>query len=188
MWTARTKRDLIIEVWEKLDCESVGGAELEAIEVAVREQFGPQAVDSPMRVARTLADEGADLRHSEIMELYLARAEHRPYEAALRNILDAADLSDASRSLRDLENLRRKYTAIGDKDGLRAVREHALSAKANAVETASREQVDSHLRLLHDEIARWITVWLQTPDAFDSWVKLRQRSPEFREIFEVQDA
>ena len=32
-WNARTKRDLIIEVWERLDCESVGRIELEAIVV-----------------------------------------------------------------------------------------------------------------------------------------------------------
>ena len=35
MWQSRTKIDLIIEVWEKLDCESVGAAEIEAIEEAV---------------------------------------------------------------------------------------------------------------------------------------------------------
>src|SRR3982750_2752266 len=78
MWAARTKNDLIIEVWEKLDCESVGAAEVEAIEIVLNEQFGPGAVDSPMEIARAVADEGADLRHSELMELWLARATDRP--------------------------------------------------------------------------------------------------------------
>jgi len=32
MWLSRNKNDLIIEVWEKLDCENVGAAEIEAIE------------------------------------------------------------------------------------------------------------------------------------------------------------
>lgn len=36
MWNSRTKIDLIIEVWEKLDCESVGAREIEAIETVVR--------------------------------------------------------------------------------------------------------------------------------------------------------
>ena len=36
MWQAKNKRDLMIEVWEKLDCESVGSTEVEAIEEVVR--------------------------------------------------------------------------------------------------------------------------------------------------------
>ncbi len=63
MYKSRTKTDLIIEVWEALDCESVGAKEIIAIEEAVREQFGQNAVESPMILARLLADEGAELRH-----------------------------------------------------------------------------------------------------------------------------
>ena len=33
MWKSRNKTELIIEVWEKLDCEDVGAAEIEAIEI-----------------------------------------------------------------------------------------------------------------------------------------------------------
>lgn len=67
-WKSRTKRDLMIEVWERLDCESVGARELEAVIEAVSARFGEGAVESPARVARVLADEGAELRHSEILE------------------------------------------------------------------------------------------------------------------------
>ena len=44
MWLSRSKNDLVIEVWEKLDCESIGRAEIEAIEVAVEAEFGKSAV------------------------------------------------------------------------------------------------------------------------------------------------
>jgi hypothetical protein len=81
MWNARNKNDLIIEVWEKLDCESVGADEIRAIEIAVEDVFGKPAVDPPMMIARLLADEGAELRHSEIMALHVERAEDRPYDA-----------------------------------------------------------------------------------------------------------
>ena len=83
MWNARNKNDLIIEVWEKLDCESVGADEIRAIEIAVEDVFGKPAVDPPMTIARLLADEGAELRHSEIMALHVERAEDRPYDAPL---------------------------------------------------------------------------------------------------------
>ncbi len=109
MWTARTKDELIIEVWERLDCESVGRLELEAIETAVEAHFGTAAVDSPMVIARLLAHEGAHLRHSGVMDLYLARISAKPYDAALRSVLRLGDLRSALSTIRDLENLRKKY-------------------------------------------------------------------------------
>ena len=179
MFVSRNKTDLIIEVWEKLDCENVGAAEIEAIEVVVREQYGQQAVESPMRIARLLADEGADLRHSEIMELYLARAANRPYDAAFRNVLDVRDFKSALTSLRNLESLRSKYKSDNDKEGLRHVRETAIRGKEQALETAERVRVDEATRQINAEIAEWFTVWLQTPEVFDNWVDLRQRSPAY---------
>lgn len=183
MWQAKTKIDLVIEVWEKLDCEDVGAAEIEAIEEVVRDQYGKQAVDSPMRIARVLADEGAALRHAEIMELYLARASNRPYEAAFRNILDIKDLKGTLTSIKNLESLRRKYREADDREGSRLVRETAISAKQQAVETSERPQVDESTRQINAEIAEWLRIWLQTPDVFENWIDLRQRSAEFIERF-----
>ena len=183
MWKARTKPDLIIEVWEKLDCESVGAVEIEAIQTVVADVFGEQAVDSSMRIARLLADEGAELRHAEIMELYVAAAERRPYEAAFTGILEIDDLASALKSLRELEKLRQKYLSDSDRQGLRLVREHAISAKQKAAETSNRERVDPVVRSINGEIAQWFTIWLQTPEAFENWVMLRQRSRQFMDAF-----
>lgn len=183
MWKARNKTDLAIEVWEKLDCDSVGAAELEAIQTVVGDVYGPQAVDSPMRLARLLADEGAILRHAEIMELFIARESNRPYEAALQNILNISDLRSALTTIRELEKLRKRYAAANDRDGVRLVREAALHAKDLAAETAERTRVDAVMRRINAEIVEWLTVWLQTPDVFEDWVALRQRSPDFVEHF-----
>ena len=62
-WQSRTKRDLIIEVWEALDCESVGARELEQIQQVLAEELGLGAVESPGSIARVVADVGAALRH-----------------------------------------------------------------------------------------------------------------------------
>ena len=67
-WRSRTKQDLVIEVWEALDCESVGARELEQIQEALRERFGEGALASPAAIARMVADEGAVLRHPEVCE------------------------------------------------------------------------------------------------------------------------
>jgi len=183
MWLARTKNDLIIEVWEKLDCENVGAAEIEAIETVVADQYGQAAIDSPMVIARLLADEGANLRHSEIMNLYVERASDRPYDAALRNILNIVDLKSAERSIQNLENLRRKYKSENDKEGLRLVRETGLRGKQSAEEITGKINIDTAAGQLSDEIVQWFRIWLETPEVFETWVALRQRSPEFIEKF-----
>ena len=178
MWKARTKNDLIIEVWEKLDCENVGAAEIQAIEIVIRDVHGESAVDSPMMIARILADEGAELRHSEIMKLYVDRASDRPYDAALRNVLKTDDLRSTLASIGNLENLRRKYAADGDKHGLRYVRESAIRAKNDALD-AAKGAVDPLTAQAKIEIADWLTIWLQTPGMFDTWVAMRQKSMDF---------
>ncbi len=183
MWQARTKDELIIEVWEKLDCENVGAAEIEAIEMVVTDRFGRSAVDSPMIIARLLADEGAELRHSEIMELYLTRSADTPYDAMFRNILQLSDLRSALRTLRDLDNLRRKFRSDNDKEGLRLVRETALRGKRGVHDIIESGTTNDTIRQVNLEISHWISVWLQTPDFFADWVELRQRSADFVERF-----
>lgn len=183
MWNARTKDELIIEVWEKLDCENVGRVEIEAIETAVSAHFGRSAVDSPMILARLLADEGAELRHSEIMDLYLARASERPYDAALRTVLRLGDLRSALSTIRDLENLRRKYRSEGDKDGLRQLRETALDGKREINEFADSPKADGVARQIASEISQWLSLWLQTPELFHDWVSIRKNTSEFKELF-----
>ena len=178
MWKSRTKNDLIIEVWEKLDCESIGLTEIEAIETVVKDTYGEKAVDPPMIVARLLADEGAELRHAEIMKLHVDRASKRPYDAALRNILDIRDLRSTLASIRDLENLRRKYATDGDKHGLRYVRETGIRGKNEALASAKRAD-DPVAIQVNIEIADWLTIWLQTPEMFQTWVTMRQRSADF---------
>jgi hypothetical protein len=172
MWEAKNKRDLMIEVWEKLDCESVGAAEIEAIEEVVRDVYGDPAVESPVRIARLLADEGAELRHSEIMELYVRRYEARPYTAEFRNILKTGSFKQTLVSIRSLDNLRKKFESEGDRNGIRLIRERVIEAKMKLPSTP-----------IETEIAEWLTVWLQTPDAFETWVSLRQRSTDFRAKF-----
>jgi hypothetical protein len=183
MYKSRTKNDLIIEVWEALDCESVGAKELIAIEAAVRERFGQSAVDSPMKMARLLADEGAELRHAEIMQLDVERRLESPYDAMFRNILKFSDFRQTLASIRHLENLRRKFHSENDKEGLRLVRETALRGKNRAQMIAGNEKVDEQKRAEKAEIAEWFTIWLQSPEIFENWVGLRQNSKDFKDRF-----
>lgn len=187
MRQARTKDELMIEVWEELDCENVGAVEIVAIEDAIRERFGPAAVDSPMVIARLLADEGADLRHSEIMQLWVERNSDRPYDAVFRNILQLENFNQALSTMRNLENLRRKYTADGDKEGLRLVRDVALRGKKMLSDAYEDRHSDGPARSISREISQWLSIWLQNPEMFTDWVDLRRRSPDFIERFGSED-
>jgi len=183
MWNARTKIDLVIEVWEKLDCESVGAREIEAIEEAVRGEFGESAIDLPMKLARILADEGAELRHAEILELDVRSRLESPYDAMLRNILKFSDFRETLASIRRLENLRRKFARENDREGLRLVRETALKGKSRAQMISKNEKVAPEKRAEKAEIAEWFTIWLQSPEIFENWIVLRQSSKDFLERF-----
>src|SRR5205085_5350789 len=93
-WKSRTKRDLMIEVWEGLDCESVGARELEAVTEAVRERFGEGAVESPAATARLLADEGAEHRHAEVLDMDARWRTQDPYEAMFRNVVKFSNFDE----------------------------------------------------------------------------------------------
>lgn len=174
MWKAKTKNDLIIEVWEKLDCESIGEAEITAIEKVVFDVFGKNAVDSPMVIARLLADEGAELRHSELMNLHIKRFPSTAYDAMFRNILKFENFQQTVASVRQLENLRRKFTTENDKEGLRMLREKVVKAKETLLESRTKTNI---------EIANWLTIWLQTPEIFETWATLRMKSEDFQTTF-----
>lgn len=187
MFKSRTKTDLIIEVWEKLDCESIGRQELEAIETVVRDTYGFSAVESPMIIARLLADEGAELRHSEIMKLDVERRTESPYDAMFRNILKFSDFNQTLSSIRQLENLRKKFVAENDREGLRLMREIALKGKRRAQMISKNEKVAPEKRAEKQEIVEWFTIWLQNPEVFESWIVLRQSSPDFTKRFEKSE-
>jgi hypothetical protein len=182
-WKARTKRDLIIEVWERLDCESVGARELEAIVEVVRGRFGEGAVESPAALARTLADEGAELRHAEVLEMDARWRAADPYEAMFRNVLKFSTFEEAAASIKRLDNLRRQFQRKGDREGLRRVSETVLKGKHRAQMIAGNQAVNERKRAEKAEMAEWFTVWLNQPEIFDDWLALRQRSPDFRARF-----
>lgn len=182
-WKSKTKHDLIIEVWEALDCESIGKSEIEQIERVVGEQFGFGAVESPMRIARLLANEGAELRHAEILELAVARATTDKYAAAFRNLIKFSDFNQAENTFKNVENLRQKFARANDREGMRALRQKVQQARERAVMISRNTNVNSIKREEKAEIAEWFKIWLETPELFASWLSLRKKSTDFFERF-----
>ncbi len=186
-WFSKTKNDLIIEVWEALDCESIGRQEIEAIETAVTARFGASAVDQPMRIARLLADEGADLRHAEILELDVERRSEDRFAAAFRNLIKFSDLTQAETMFKNLENLRQKFGRDNDRAGLRRLREKVQQARDRANMIARNKNVKPEKQREKAEIAEWFKIWLENPGIFQSWLQLRKKSNDFQTRFLKND-
>ena len=148
------------------------------------EKFGDGALESPMIIARILADEGAELRHAEIMELDIQRRLESPYDAMFRNILKFSDFKQTLISIRRLENLRLKFTRENDREGLRLMREIAIKGKNRAQMIAGNEKVARKKARRKKGNCRVVTIWLQNPEIFENWIALRQKSPEFRALFD----
>jgi hypothetical protein len=178
-WRARTKRDLIIEVWEALDCESVGIRELKQIQKVIQQKFGAGSVDSPASIARTVADEGAVLRHPEVLSLDTEWRERELSALIPPDELNFSGLAEASASIKKLDTLRRKFEENSEQQELGRLRELTLKFKQDALEMAHGKAVARRKRLEANEIAQWLTIWLQSPDIFEDWLSLRQRSPAF---------
>lgn len=170
----RSKRDFMIEVWEELDCESVGSAELEEIQQRMQDTFGDGVVDAPAAIARVLADEGAVLRHPEVIECDV-KWRHARIEQASNVELDFANLTSAG------ENLVRvvKRWSVAEADERQWLRECVSAWRREAELLAASVVIDQADKTIAAEIASWTSIWLQNPMMFEDWLSLRVRAREF---------
>ena len=178
-----TRHDLIIAVWEALDCESVGAKELEQIQRDVAERFGESAVESPAALARILADEGARLRHPEVLDTDAQWRERKILEAAVKIELKFSSLATAGESMYELESTRRKLEEIQDHKSLRELRGLVVKHKQDRLLVAGSSVLPEMEREEAKEIAGWLEVWLRTPELFAGWLDLRRAAPEFQQRF-----
>jgi len=182
-WSARNKRDLIIEVWEYLDCESVGASELEQIQRALTEKFGAGALTSPASIARTVADEGAVLRHPEVFQCDVKWRQENLKKWEFREGLDFSDFSSAFESVVKLEEKRLQLQVDNEATGLKELRDIVAAARKDSLLLARSKILDGSAREQGKEISEWLTVWLQAPELFSDWLALRRRSPEYKKKF-----
>lgn len=159
-------------LWEECDSESAGQAELIHIQQTLLATLG--VVESPARIARTLADHQVPLRHPEVLAADARwRAEQISKRPDLREF-DFETVEDAISSMKRLEALRRRFLEEGDETSLQIVVEQARELKLEF--TGKRTE-------LAEELVQWLAIWLQNPQIFEDWSDLRQNSPEFRQRF-----
>jgi hypothetical protein len=191
---AITTEGMILQTWQLLGSSSVGRRELLEIQTILRRELGEGAMKSPAAIARVLADNGADLRHPEIIQCDSEWREHeierdddkfKPLAgetfARPLSLIQARDLIDK------LEKLRIIFEESGDVAALKRLRSVAMEARKAAETLAQDRKADGSGRLEQAEVAEWLAIWIQTPTLFADWLELRQRSDEFVEKFRGKD-
>ena len=187
---ADTHRQLIVAVWNRLGRSSIGESELREIQQSIRRQFGQGGSESPAAIARVLADEGAELRHPEVIELD-ARWREAKIERETTRFKGLEDLltgkplrlKKAEALIKRLEKLRKNSAQAGDRTALRQVRDMVVNARQVAESLAKDRTLNPLERAEQTELAEWLKVWIQTPNLFEDWLDLRRRSPDFRKQF-----
>src|SRR5437667_7584737 len=135
----RSKQEFIIAEWHRLGGKAIGRKELCRIQEALHEEFGAGGVESPAAIARVLADEGAELRHPEVIELD-ARwrgAKIESDKAQFNGIEDLLAgkplrLKKAEGLIKRLEKVRRHSESSSDQIAAKQARDLAVSGRQAA--------------------------------------------------------
>ena len=172
-----TKEQFIVQVWEGLGSEVVGASELGLIGAALVERFGSAL--SPAAIARVLADHGARLGHPEILRADALWRETQLLFTA--EDLDLANLEAATKFINKVEHLRKRFQ---DNPPMHEhLRQTVRQLKTDLQVVAGSHRAGKKTRELAQEVAQWLSVWLQNPPIFAEWLALRQNTPEFRDRF-----
>lgn len=184
------KREFVVSIWRRLGEPRVGEVELREIQNAMAEAFGQDGVLSPAAIARILADEDAELRHPEVIELDANWRESQIEREGqkLRSLSgwspeDQLRLKQAESLIKKLEKLRTRLERTGDDETLRRIRTLAISSRQAARSRSESKVLGEAERAEQLEISEWFGIWLQTPNLFTHWIELRKSSPDFRKRF-----
>lgn len=129
-----------------------------------------EASQSPASIARTKADDGAQLTHPLVLNADLRWRSERLFTAEELNFNNPAAAVNWMRNLSHRPDRERLRPAV-------------LNLKRELVSVVSSERTTQKDRYLAREIGQWLTVWLQNPAIFDDWFELRRNTDEFIQLF-----
>lgn len=189
------RREKVVDLWRSLGEPKVGEDELRQIQRSLdKEVATSRGSSSPAVIARILADEGAEMRHPEIIEFDARWREGRIRSEAqrfrdLEQFSSGTPLSrgQAEALISELERLRQRFAGEADREALAELTTFAANTRRAAQLSAKSRTSDSVRQAEQAEIAEWIKIWIQTPNLFADWLALRKSSPEFRAQFGSDD-
>jgi len=173
-----TKKQRILEIAREMGRDKFTPFEVEQIRRQLVTRLGAEGKTSPEYVAEVLQAAGLRVLWSTQHDIDELREEE------LDDLLHFSTLEEAEMCLVRLDELWRKYQAMGIRAAAERVLEVARLGRRRADMIARNRKVESHKRAEKAEIAQWFKIWLETPDAFFDWLELRKQSEDFREQFE----
>ena len=177
-----TQTELIVQCWNELGAESVGAPELAAIADVLRENFGDGAA-SPATIARTLAEEGAGLRHPDVLEIDTLWRKRQLSDVLSLDQLNFTTIEDALLGIDAIVAAGKRFEAAGDAQRTKRLRSLVLHLHQDLALTGKSRLGTGEKRAVAAEVTCWLTVWLQTPAIFENWLELRRNSSEFLQKF-----
>lgn len=163
-----------------METDTVGAAEISRIQEAIAESLSPDPGDaiqiSPASIARILADEGARLRHPEILE---ADVRWRERQELISLPGELNDLSLVQQVFSFLEKI--QGGEFENKESARkSLRQTALKLKSE-FELISAHRNDLEGEILK-EFSQWLKVFLETPEIARDWIALRIETREYKDL------
>lgn len=176
----KSKKQIIFEYCNQHGLRTAGMDEIREMSGEIRRTLGAQVRVSFTYIAHVLQQAGITVENDGP---YVRPPLPEPYATELKGALRFKELSSAEACLRRLDGAYQKYLRAGDRKGISLVRSLLLKGKDRARRLAGDPRVDASKRGEKEEIVRWFTVWLQSPDLFFDWLELRKRSEEFQRAF-----
>ncbi|MFZ4985701.1 MAG: hypothetical protein ACOYLF_09590 [Blastocatellia bacterium] len=176
-----TRQEMVLEIYDREAMGEVTESEIRIIQSGLIAEFGEGGGLSPAEIARVLLEEKLPVRLHEVFRMGDPRD---AYEECFAGLAFAESLGQAEEALRLIAARHCEFLAQGDRTGVRYARQTAMRARQNALARAAQPGATANQRLIQQEIARWFSVWLQTPDIFPIWLELRKRQPELRELLD----
>jgi len=180
-----SKKEMVLEIYDREAMGEVTAREIAVINEALVAEYGEGGAMAPAEIARILREEDLPVRFEQVFRMMTPTEKYE-------NLFDALayneSLEQAERAIRRIDELRRGFDRQGDLTGVRFALQTARFAKKNAEERVTAMELGTRQQRIHAEIARWFTIWLQTPDLFAEWLALRKSAREFRNLFEMSSS
>jgi hypothetical protein len=173
------KKDAILRLCREMALEEIGEAELARLKARLRQELGDAESPSDGYIREVLREAGCRVRVSGPFD---PPAFDREYARQFEGVLKFDTLEHAEQSLRELGRLYRRFRENGDGKGVAYARALAQLGRRRA-RAAARRAKDERARAIKEEIAEWFALWTASPEAFEIWVELRKRAPDFHRRF-----
>lgn len=167
----KTKTQFAIELLSKERGNRLTGRTVTFVNSELIKQFGPGGRLSGAEIGKLAEEVGLEVDFIDLTGF----DDDQRYEGVFEQVLKFDNLVSARASILVIDSMFRKYKTANDVIGMNKAREVARRGKKWATIVSKNKKVNELKRAEKAEIAEWFSVWLRTPDLFETWSELRRQ-------------